>query len=146
MKQRDRYSCGPISILNAKKALGFKATYKHLKNISYWCKCKNPTGTFPNAIDKYLRSWSKVAVKRKYHPTVKDIKEGLKDGVVILRLIWRRRGISYGHFVTIVSYDGKYSICNLSTKSLEKCSYQKLDGIIRKPKEFSTIAWFIKRK
>lgn len=61
-KQRNRFSCGPIALLNADKFFGLKVTYRHLPAYKLMVDCTPAHGTLTTRMSKMLgrasrRSW-----------------------------------------------------------------------------------------
>jgi len=64
-KQRDRYSCGAIALINIDKHFGQRATYKDLLWYQHLIDCTCPDGTYTRDISKVLgrarrRTWARA--------------------------------------------------------------------------------------
>ena len=64
-KQRDRYSCGPIALINIAKHFGQRATYQDLLWYQHLVDCTRPDGTFSRNVSKVLgratrRTWAQA--------------------------------------------------------------------------------------
>jgi len=86
-KQRDRYSCGPVALLNIDKHFGRQATYKDLPRYRKRVRCKYPSGTYTRAISKVLGR----ATRRSF----KKAKQFLQDGNCIVVQTKRKKGHYY---------------------------------------------------
>ena len=83
VRQRDRFRCGPIAILNALKWSGSNATARLIPKISQESKCNpNYPGTWKTDLDVTLRtSGQKYFTVRQYgHPSLKKVEECLRAG------------------------------------------------------------------
>lgn len=106
-RQRDKYSCGPVALLNIDKFFGRRVTYQHLPRYSKRTKCKPVTGTKTKIMSKILgratrRSWKKA-------------KQFLTDGGCIVVLSqWEVNGEQMGHFYLMVTnYCNDIGVVNL---------------------------------
>lgn len=101
-KQRDRYSCGPVAILNALRWSGMDAPYKELIDIfQKVCNCEPGRGTNHSDFDRALRFFGTdlFRVRRVQRPCLGKIEQHLRDdGCVILNYRWTRGGKGYRHF------------------------------------------------
>jgi hypothetical protein len=70
-KQRDKYSCGPIALLNIDKLFGLRRTYKDLPRYQKKVKC-DPDGTYTKEISRVLGR----ATRRSYKAAMEFLKQG----------------------------------------------------------------------
>ena len=86
VKQRDRFRCGPVAILNALKFFGKKCTYSDLKKISVSCHCWGPGGTKESRLDEALRRLGKkyFRVRRTYNYSFDKIDEALRKNKLVI--------------------------------------------------------------
>lgn len=112
-KQRDRYSCGPVAILNALRWSGTDAPYEDLIDIlQKVCNCEPGRGTNHTDFDAALRFFGTdlFRVRRVHRPCLSTIEEHLQaDGAVILNYRWFGNGRHFRHFALAcgVSPDGR---------------------------------------
>lgn len=121
-KQRDRYSCGPVAILNALRWCGMDAPYKEVIDIlQKVCNCEPGRGTNHPDFDQALRFFGTdlFRVRRVSRPRLAEIEEHLReDGCVILNYRWTRGGNWFRHFSLVngVSPSGRtFYLVNDST-------------------------------
>jgi len=115
VKQRDKYSCGPVAIMNVLKWAGYAFNYEDsLPVLQKLCKCISVTGTKHANFDRALRlvtSRFKVfKVRRVHRPKLWQIEEHLREGgLVILNYYWRKDEEGHRHFMLLdgVSDSGK---------------------------------------
>ena len=65
LHQRQKYTCGPVAILNALKFFGRRVTEKNLPKIVKITKCDPYAGTLPSGLEKGLRAVKKGLFKLK---------------------------------------------------------------------------------
>lgn len=116
VKQKDKYNCGPVAILNIAKWAGEKTSYKkewkHLKTV---CKSIPPFGTdskdLSSAIKKRL---GKYFYEHMESPTLSKINLCLDDGgAVIVKFSWWSKGEEidlnqYAYYIKPASWTGHY--------------------------------------
>lgn len=124
VKQRDRFRCGPVAILNALKFFGKKCDYSYLKRISNSCHCWGKDGTKSGKFDKALRRLGKrfFRVRRTYNCSFDKIDGALrKNKLVIVNYTWiDERKTPHGHYTVLVrdeSYN-YYAINNYRGKTI----------------------------
>lgn len=117
--QRDRYSCGPIALMNAAKWAGCRVTMSDHGVIVRMCETSYEVGTAYAAIDRVLREHMDelVSVKRKSRPVVSVVLDHLVDDTraAILCYWYRRSGEVVGHYAFIpgpLDVDGNLTIIN----------------------------------
>lgn len=158
VRQKDKFRCGPVAILNALRWAGLNINYKKsINNLTLMCFCKPGRGTSHNNFDNALRELCEnfFKVRRVYHPTLKQIEEHLQNnGAVILNYrICRIKKEEQRHFQLVVGMDknGKYfhSVNAFSNKpAFFKISREKFKSSClrsqRVDKSFK--AWFLTKK
>lgn len=116
VKQRDKFSCGPVAIMNILKWSGERFSYQETIDLfRKLCECNNPRGTNHPNFDKALRAVTKrlggFHVRRVHNPKLPEVEKHLREeGVVILNYFWRNeKEGAYRHFtlLTSVSETGK---------------------------------------
>ncbi|MCI0527014.1 MAG: hypothetical protein L0Y56_06105 [Nitrospira sp.] len=96
-KQRDRYSCGPIAIINALRWAGEPASYERLSRLQALCDTKPGEGTMHSPFDRALRmmSGSVFSVQRVYRPKLRAMERHLrKGGAIVINWQWRAGDIT----------------------------------------------------
>ncbi len=114
-KQRDKFSCGPVAIMNAVKWTGSECTYaKRIGLFQDLCLCKLSGGTWHRNFDQALRRIAEAHggfdVLRVHRPKLSRIEEHLRGGgIIILNYLWRRKSGASRHFSILenVSDSGK---------------------------------------
>ena len=118
VKQRDKFSCGPVAIMNVLKWSGMEFSHEYLRDwAGGLCECGPPDGTAHKKFEKGLRQASKAygrpfTVRKVMHPTLAQIDEHLREGgAIVLNYYWRREdeGTSNRHFMLVagISDSGK---------------------------------------
>ena len=110
-KQRKRFDCGPVTIINALKWAGKNITYE--KRINYFkrlCKCDDIDGTKHRNFDRALRISGKdmFSIRRVHHPTLKEIVNHLKNkNAIVINYRWRKRKSNRNmrHFILLVGIE-----------------------------------------
>ncbi len=124
-KQRDKFRCGPIAILNALRWVGVSIPYKELlPSLERLCECVAPDGTRHAAFDRTLREVGKdiFTVRRVHHPSLAQIEEHLREGGhIILNYRWTHAGMDRRHFESLVEV------------SLSGRSFYVVNGSLRGP-------------
>jgi hypothetical protein len=93
IKQRDRYNCAPVAIINALKWAGEKATYSELNRLKELCKCKSPEGTWSDHFHTALGKEKGLINSRQIkNPSLTEINEWLDKGnaVIVLYNWWKK--------------------------------------------------------
>lgn len=103
-KQRDRYSCGAIALLNIDKFFGRHVTYRNLPQYKKLTKCSKADGIFLYEMTEILGR----ASRRKW----KQAQRFLQEGNCILLSV--RRKDNSGHFYLMIIYDHDIQIVNYS--------------------------------
>ena len=121
VRQRDKYSCGPIAIINAIKWAGGHATVKKdHKRLVRTTNCSvMPKGVFRSNFDRVLRHEGRwiIKVTRRLRPGIKAIEEHVRkdDCVTIVNncFLGQETGELYAHFTLYVdaSPSGKTFTC-----------------------------------
>ena len=92
-KQRDRYSCGPIAILNSLRWAGIDLSYPEgIKWLTSLSQCKKYYGSPHVFFNPALIEAGKgiYSVKRTNRPTLKEIETHLHNlGAIVLSYSWR---------------------------------------------------------
>lgn len=113
LKQRDRYTCGPIAVINALKWAGVKVSYNsHFNRIKKISKCKFD-GVDYDGITKAIKNYKSIFTMWENHfVRISDIDAYLKSGASIILEYYYKDLESpdkySGHFVFISGKWGKY--------------------------------------
>ena len=116
VKQRDKYRCGPVAIMNVLKWSGEGEPHDYLRDwATHVCDCTPPDGTPHKAFEAGLRQASKVyghpfVVRKVMSPTLAEISSHLRGGgALVLNYHWERKGSSARHFsvLTEISDSGR---------------------------------------
>lgn len=164
IKQRDKYNCAPVALLNALKWVNEDVTYKSLKQLRKACKCTKPGGgTRSNHFTTALRKDKRLVLSRTVkQPTLKEIDTWVEKGnVVILRYSWWKAGhykpvnqyVEHhiegrwiGHYVLISHRLGKYyTTHNQSRFSTEIWSRRKVRHYLGNEGHGKPDAWFLRK-
>jgi len=150
VKQRDKYSCGPIAILNAIKWSGIKATYSsHFKRVS---KLSNSgiCGIDNHDITKALNNYKKLKYRIKKHITVEELEKHLiKGGSAIVGYDFRIDGEDVGHYSFIAGKkDRRFVIINhFVDKKIGHLTKKEINYILKyRGYEDSPYAWLISKR
>ena len=113
LKQRDRYACGPIAVLNALKWAGAKVSYNsHFNRIKKLSKCHLDGADYDGLIKAVKNYKSIFCVQENHFVDIGDIDFYLKEGgSIILEYYYRDLESTegyVGHFVFIPGKWGKY--------------------------------------
>ena len=101
-KQRERYACGPVALLNIDKFFGRRVTYQHLPRYSKRIEYKPGIGSLTRMMSKILGRATRMPWKK--------AKQFLKDGGCIVVQNKQKKG----HFYLIVTnYYGDVGAVNL---------------------------------
>ena len=110
VKQRDKYSCGPVAILNALRWAGVNADYgQSVKRFTATCKCAPPEGTAHREFDSALRKAGKriFQVRRVHRPLLPQIEAHLQEGgVIVFNYYWRKKDEEHRHFILLAGISG----------------------------------------
>ena len=153
VKQRNQFSCGILAIINTKKWLGLKASYKKdYKKTARFCKTTTD-GTKREKISAALDKLSDyLTYEFMYLVTFKQIKEHLvTGGAIILEYFFLEYpGMHDGHYEILMYENEKfYSINGMSSAPAKQIISE--DNIKKKLrcKKFREIgspsAWFLNR-
>lgn len=115
-KQRDKFSCGPVAIMNAVKWTGSECTYaKRIGLFRDLCLCRPVSrepdrlgGTSHANFDQALRRTAEAHggfdVLRVYRPKLPRIEEHLRSGgIIIMNYYWEVKGKVGRHFCILES-------------------------------------------
>ena len=106
-KQHDKFSCGPIAVINALKSLNKKATLRTHRKKFFKLGLKRD-GMHIDRLSESLKFF-KVNFKRVKNPTVRDIERVLNAGnKVILCYRWFTETENAGHYIFIRGHSKKY--------------------------------------
>jgi hypothetical protein len=100
--QRDRYRCGPVTVLNALHWAGEDVSYKHdIQRITTMCECAPPKGTKYRPFTKTLRKRGKnlFTIRLLTQPTMIDFDNYLKQGAA---LAWNFKHSFGRHYALVV--------------------------------------------
>lgn len=163
VKQRDRYSCGPVAIINALKWAGYPASYDSIKYLRRLCKCKpysyeedwtgTRSGDFTAAI---IKAGHAKAFYCQYalQPSVETVRAHLDSGGAVVVLVLMGEDAHYALFVGHcpghilgINYDFKHAVIDMSTNSLRSLLKKgKIKGnlypevwLLSKPKEKNAV-------
>ena len=121
-KQRDRYSCGPVALLNIDKFFGRRATYQDLPKYRKLVNCRPRHGTSLHDMTIVLgrasqRSW-------------KQAKQFLQEGnCILLNTRWRA---SVGHYYLMVMHNYDIQIVNFfSDRSTVSINSQRASRLLK---------------
>jgi|3_EtaG_2_1085321.scaffolds.fasta_scaffold02560_19 hypothetical protein len=155
ISQRNRYSCGPIAILNIMKWAGYDVTYKYLGTLKKYCGTTRQ-GTKESGLVSGLNKFQLLVTKYYSRVTAKVLESYINSGYVAILLIskWNNDNIPERHYLSIVGKQVKYTnifykvinygpegtVVWVSRKKLIRLFNRSLKGQ-RHPK-----AWFIRRR
>ena len=114
VRQRDKFRCGPVAIINTMKALGQQVSYQTwIPQLDQICLAKEYGGTFETQLNNVLVSLAKkkkFSVKGwKNNPTLGDLdKELSQKRVVLLRYFHSEP--KKGHYTTIIGRTKQFYI------------------------------------
>jgi len=128
LRQHDKYSCGPIALMNLHRWQGLSATRKDLHRYKRLCKCTKE-GTS-------LRNFSKAIGKRSRKVTYPEFKKMVNRGSVIIQMSYLDGG---GHFwfcpgTGIRVYDNKTGFIGVNFQGCETVnlvSWQRMQSLLR---------------
>lgn len=127
-KQRDKFSCGPVVLLNIDKCFGRKVTYKDLPRYSKRVRCKS-SGTLTSEISKVVGR----ATRRSY----KRAKQFLIDGNCIMVQTKKYEG----HYYLLVIDQSMFGVVNRhgNWPCVKHISRQQIGRILKK----SYRTWYV---
>lgn len=105
IKQRDKFRCGPVAILNSLRWAGADISTSYVYELTDKCAA-TPTngGTSHHALDRILREDGKglLEVDLILKPRMYEVEEHLqKGGSVILNYMWGGEDDTHRHFVLL---------------------------------------------
>lgn len=109
VKQRDKFSCGPVAIMNVLKWAGVELSHDEtIKPFRTICRCDPEVGTNHPNFDRALRLITDevggIKVRRVYKPKLPEIEQHLREeGIVILNYHWRYDDEWNRHFMLLVN-------------------------------------------
>jgi hypothetical protein len=133
LRQHDRSSCGPISVINAVKWCNIPISEKStLQKLRQDCRCKREQGTDYSGIVLALSNYAKYieffTVKKL---TIEKVDRHLKKGgATLFCLYWNIQKKLYAHAVLCISKTDKfYKIVNYSGNHSAALQYKKKETI-----------------
>ncbi len=160
IKQRDKFRCGPVAVMNALKWAGEDVSYVADRDrLDKLCNCgPPPSGTNHPGFDRALRAAGKgiYSVRKVRYPTLREIEEHLQNGhAVVFNYYWRdeEEGTSARHFEFLVgvSPSGKSiyvvngSNCWTTLHRVTRERFKKEELRFQRVDPRYT-AWFLKKK
>jgi hypothetical protein len=147
-RQRDRYSCGPIVLLNALKWAGYQASVREYKKCLMERTSCDRSGTWGGGIDWGLRHTSELAVKKVFHiPTLKELDKEIDKGRALIIRYLDGKG---GHYVLCIGRTNKYYtlVNDTLNKTVTRCSRKMMAKVLRKKEVYPgeqkfSVAWSI---
>ena len=156
LKQRDRFSCGAIALLNCLKWAGYQVNYRRdFGRAIRACKC-TIDGMFDYNFDKAIRRYKNIMVmpddKSMFAPSINLVDECLENnGAVVMSYIYKYKGkVEISHITVCIGRKGKqYLFANNSVGGKKALIYQRRSTVI-KMLRFSENghgceAWFLNR-
>jgi hypothetical protein len=142
VRQRDRYSCGPIAIINAIKWAGKSASiWQDFEAVTQDCKCVPPGGTKHADFDHALRKHSRgFRAKRRIQPSFTSIERYLRmpRSAVIVNYAYDRDGVRGAHYALFIgtSRSGESFVgINIRRKTVFSISRQEFMRDLRRRKD-----------
>lgn len=131
-KQRDKFSCGPIALLNIDKCFGRRVTYRDLPRYSKRVLCKSPDGTLTSEISKVIGR----ATRRSY----KMAKQFIADGNCIIVQTKKYDG----HYYLLVMDQSMFGVVNRyrDWPCVKHISRQQVGCILKK----SYRTWYVSER
>lgn len=136
VKQRDRFRCGPVAIINALRWAGKDVGYKNtISQLCRKCKCKAPSGSayvpFNKTLRKEGRRWFRVRFVAR--PTLEEVETSLQNDCA---LVWNFKHHYGRHYalITQVSVSGKtFDVANFGEEyePVTKIGRETLKQILR---------------
>ncbi len=161
VRQRDKFRCGPVGILNALKWAEAPVTGKLLPTLCRQASCRQPNGTYPSDLALAIVTSGKkyFTARIDYRPTLGRIENSLTSGkAVLLNFLYNERnnkGERSGHYtlITGVSSNGKtFDVINHVTfeeRRPDRIRRHTLRNLMYRRKyedEWYPIAWHITKK
>lgn len=146
INQIDKYSCGPIAILNVMRWAGCKTPYSYIYCLRSILNIRKEKGSWSTDIDRLLRCINKVHVLKHDFIKLEYINTVLTNNKIVV--LQHPVKVNEGHFTIIVSkQNNRYKLLNpfYSSSYLSKSKLLKLlnrtwpDGVRNK-------AWIITKK
>jgi hypothetical protein len=89
LRQRDKFSCGPIALINLDKWRGKSVTNRDLPRYQRRCSCRHPRGTV-------IANFSRIVGRPHYRLNYRRFKQHLlSGGTAIINIVW---AYGVGHF------------------------------------------------
>ena len=152
IRQRDSFRCGPVAIVNVRKWLGQKVTYRDVFPLSKKMATTPHSGTAGSILEKELKQCG-GKVKRIIHPSVKELNDHIdRGGIVLLRYRWENTKDGEGyHYGVFIKRTPKYFIGwnIIRNQTVSRVSAKRMQQYLRKTKRGGTTypwAWLIERK
>lgn len=154
-KQKDKYSCGPISIINLAKWAGKNYTFKNIKEIRKALKCTPKTGTFPTLMEKYLKNnfGNDYKIKKlSICASVGELKSYLeKECSILLRIFFRSENKDYDlsshlFFIAGLDKDNNWICPNGNGKFPKLLSIEQIYKYVYDEEAMPPTAYIISRK
>lgn len=138
LKQRNRFSCGVIALLNVLKWAGYNITYKRdFKRAYNSCKCSRD-GVYPNYFDIAIRRYKNLVVMPEdgpfNAPPISLVDECLDNyGSVVFAYIYKYKGkIEVSHLTLCIGKVGKqYLFVNNSTGAKKVLILQRRSTVVK---------------
>lgn len=102
VKQRDRFRCGPVAVINAVKWAGGRMSYKtSIREITDQCHCVPGEGTMVIDLHKTLHKVGRRHFKSQYisKPTFSQVDDALAQGDAV---VWNYKHNRGRHYALIV--------------------------------------------
>ena len=133
IKQRDRFSCVPVCVINILKHHGFNVTYDDLGRYRNYLHCRPGVGTYRDIYIPYFleRFYSSII----YSPKLKDIDDHIDGGgIVAVSYTWKQGSNRGNHTALIVGRTPKYyKVVNYRrNKTVNRISRKRLCRDLRK--------------
>jgi hypothetical protein len=151
LKQNDKYSCGPVALINALKWAGEVKNGGALrKRLIAACKCKPPRGCYTDDFEQALTDLNTFDFQRKEFPELEDLDNHLDRGGAVLLRTRHDRG---GHYFLctrrtpkmyeVINWKKMRTVCKISRNTMEDC-LNFTDG--GPGCLFFAVAWMIKKE
>ncbi len=108
IKQRDKYRCGPVALMNILKWSGRGLAYDDSRDpLTALCKCEPEGGTKWGKFDQGLRKLAQrhqgLKVEKVIRPRLSEIEEHLRGGgALVLNYHWEYQGKEDRHYSLVV--------------------------------------------
>ena len=153
LRQRDQYSCGPVSVINALKWAGLPLSYrKHYKKIKKKCKTDKGWGTYTHNITKTLGGFKEIWFETVPLITYRQLKDHLMNGGAAILEYWYREddGSYDGHYAFVyMTHDLEFVVVNdMWTETVKRVEPNYIKEKLRCRKYRSTgspSAWLIRK-